>query len=50
MYKEDFPEFKNILSEMIEFIIKNRGEEVISEKQQKNYQPDKSLDLESNSN
>ena len=50
LYKEDFPEFKNILSEMIEFIIKNRGEEVISEKHQKNYQPDKSLDLESNSN
>ena len=50
LYKEDFPEFKNILSEMIEFIIKNRVEEVISEKHQKNYQPDKSLDLESNSN
>ena len=50
LYKEDFPEFKNILTEMIEFIIKNRGEEVISEKHQKNYQPDKSLDLESNSN
>jgi len=50
LYKEDFPEFKDILSEMIEFIIKNRGKEVISEKHQKNYQPDKSLDLESNSN
>lgn len=49
LYKEDFPEFKNILSEMIEFIIKNRGEEVISEKHQKNFHPDKSLDLESNS-
>jgi len=50
LYKEDFPEFKNILSEMIDFIIKNRGKEVISEKHQKNYQPDKSLDLESNTN
>ena len=50
LYKEDFPEFKDILSEMIEFIIKNRGKEVISEKHQKNYQPDESLDLESNSN
>ena len=50
LYKEDFSEFKNILSEMTDFIIKNRGEEVISEKHQKNYQPDKSLDLESNTN
>lgn len=37
LYKEDFNEFKAILGEMMDFIIQERGEEVISERHQKNY-------------
>lgn len=37
LYKEDFKEFKAILGEMMDFIIQERGEEVISERHQKNY-------------
>ena len=37
LYKEDFSEFKDILGEMLEFIVKERGEEVISERHQKDY-------------
>ena len=37
LYKEDFIDFKSILGEMVDFIIKERGEEVISERQQKNF-------------
>jgi len=39
LYKEDFNEFKNILGEMTEYIIKEKGEEVISEKHNKDYKP-----------
>ena len=38
LYKEDFSDFKNNLTEIMDYIITNRGEEVISEKHQKNYQ------------
>lgn len=37
LYKEDFSDFKEILGEMIDYIIKERGNEVISERHQKNY-------------
>ena len=37
LYKEDFNEFKDSLSEMISFIIDEKGEEVISERHQKDY-------------
>ena len=37
LYKEDFIDFKSILGEMVDFIIKERGEEVISERHQKNF-------------
>ncbi len=37
LYKEDFEEFKNVLSEMTDFIINEKGEEVISERHQKDY-------------
>ena len=43
LYKEDFSEFKDILGEMLEFIINERGEEVISEKHQKDYYQKKNL-------
>ncbi|MCG2431717.1 PUR family DNA/RNA-binding protein [Aequorivita xiaoshiensis] len=37
LYKEDFTEFKDTLEEMINYIIDEKGEEVISERHQKNY-------------
>jgi len=37
LYKEDFTEFKDSLDEMISFIIDEKGEEVISERHQKDY-------------
>jgi len=37
LYKEDFSEFKSILGEMMDFIVQERGDEVISERHQKNY-------------
>ena len=37
LYKEDFSDFKEILGEMMDYIIKERGDEVISERHQKNY-------------
>jgi hypothetical protein len=44
LYKEDFDDFSSILAEMVDFIIKERGEEVISERHQKDYDKDKTLD------
>ncbi len=37
LYKEDFKEFKDFLGEMMDFIIQERGDEVISERHQKDY-------------
>lgn len=37
LYKEDFNEFKDNLEEMINFVIDEKGEEVISERHQKDY-------------
>lgn len=37
LYKEDFSEFKENLDEMIDYIINAKGEEVISERHQKDY-------------
>ena len=37
IYKEDFTEFKDILAEMTDYIIKEKGDEVISERHQKNF-------------
>ena len=36
LYKEDFAAFNEILSEMTEYVINHKGEEVISERHQKN--------------
>ena len=44
LYKEDFNDFKSILAEMVDFVIKERGEEVISERHQKDYDKEKKLD------
>ena len=38
LYKEDFDGFKEILDEMTRYVINEKGEEVISERHQKDYQ------------
>ena len=37
LYKEDFHEFKDNLEQMIEYVIKEKGEEVISERHRRDY-------------
>ena len=37
IYKEDFEEFKSILGEMTSYIIDEKGDEVISERHQKDF-------------
>lgn len=37
LYKEDFAEFNDILKEMTDYVISEKGEEVISERHQKDY-------------
>lgn len=39
LYKEDFGKFKELLEEVTDFIIKEKGQEVISERHQKNFKP-----------
>ncbi|MDT0650354.1 PUR family DNA/RNA-binding protein [Autumnicola edwardsiae] len=40
LYKEDFAGFNEILKEMTDFILDEKGEEVISERHQKNFKPE----------
>ena len=37
LYKEDFTEFSNVLNEMTDYVISEKGEEVISERHQKDF-------------
>lgn len=37
LYKEDFVSFKEILEEMTDFVLNTKGEEVISERHQKDF-------------
>ncbi|WP_159777236.1 PUR family DNA/RNA-binding protein [Flavobacterium sp. 9AF] len=37
LYKEDFVAFKEILDEMTDFVVSQKGEEVISERHQKDF-------------
>ena len=37
LYKEDFTEFSKILNEMTDYVISEKGEEVISERHQKDF-------------
>jgi hypothetical protein len=37
LYKEDFAAFSDILNEMTEYVLNNKGEEVISERHQKDF-------------
>ena len=51
LYKEDFSEFKNILNEMTDYIISEKGEEVISEKHKKDFKKDdENVEDENNEN
>ena len=46
LYKEDFAEFEETLAEMTQFIIKEKGGEVISERHQSDYKPAESTTTE----
>jgi len=40
LYKEDFGEFTETLEDMVYYVLKNKGEEVISERHQSDYKRD----------
>jgi hypothetical protein len=44
LYKEDFAAFKDILDEMTSFVLNNKGEEVISERHQKDFKKEIYID------
>ena len=50
LYKEDFNEFKNILDEMTDYIISEKGEEVISERHQKDFKKEDNPETSEESN
>ena len=50
LYKEDFDEFKNSLNETCNFIIDEKGSEVISEKHDKDFDSKKEKNEEESSN
>jgi hypothetical protein len=47
IYKEDFSEFKDILAEMTDYIINEKGDEVISERHQKDFKKEYNDDVTS---
>lgn len=44
LYKEDFSEFNTILKEMTDYIINEKGDEVISERHQKDFKKEEYTD------
>ncbi len=44
LYKEDFASFKENVEEMIDYIINEKGEEVISERHQKDFKKEDGID------
>ena len=48
LYKEDFSAFKEILDEMTSFVFNNKGEEVISERHQKDFKREYTTDVVAN--
>ena len=44
LYKEDFAAFREILDEMTDFVLDQKGEEVISERHQKDFKKEPFLD------
>lgn len=49
LYKEDFSEFNSILAEMTDYIFDEKGEEVISERHQKDFKKEDYNGLEDSS-
>lgn len=49
LYKEDFSEFNEILKEMTDYVIDEKGDEVISERHQKDFKKEDTIDDSSNS-
>jgi hypothetical protein len=49
LYKEDFTEFNEILKEMTDYIINEKGDEVISERHQKDFKKEDDYSEESES-
>jgi len=50
LYKEDFAEFKDNLEEMIDYVINEKGQEVISERHQKDYKKEDTEDSDTVAN
>ena len=50
LYKEDFTEFSNILKEMTDYVISEKGEEVISERHQKDFKKEDNTESTEESN
>ena len=50
LYKEDFSEFASILNEMTDYIISEKGEEVISERHQKDFKKEDNPETSEESN
>ena len=50
LYKEDFSEFASILNEMTDYIISEKGEEVISERHQKDFKKEDNPESSEESN
>ena len=50
LYKEDFAAFTEILQDMTAYVLNNKGEEVISERHQKDYKRDSHQDADDSSN
>ena len=50
LYKEDFTEFSNILNEMTDYVISEKGEEVISERHQKDFKKEDNTEITNDEN
>ena len=50
LYKEDFSEFASILNEITDYIISEKGEEVISERHQKDFKKEDNPETSEESN
>ena len=48
LYKEDFAAFKEILEEMTDYVINEKGEEVISERHQKDFKKEEFTPVDTN--
>ncbi|MFD2101162.1 PUR family DNA/RNA-binding protein [Flagellimonas iocasae] len=48
LYKEDFEAFREIMEEMMDYIIDEKGQEVISERHQKDFKKEENDDISEN--